>query len=346
MGHTHMLSKVSLFLSVGCAWAKTALLVIDVQDCFLEAACTSTGEEGSLSVPGCNVITNVNKIREEKSCLFDEVIFSQDFHPTGHISFGSTHGLQPFHHLFGKGGLPLLCTNPTSGMTQDGDCCPTIAVDPSLVDCETQLCPPDTFNYSAPGSITDGNAACTTCRDDPSSCFATEQAMWTDHCLQNGDSTFPTTLDMRDEDVIVQKGVHKFVDAYSAFMDNTQSLKTMLDDELKAKGITDLIVTGIATDVCVQWTVTDALGDKTADYTVRVVQDATAPVLGDMANFNASIAIMAEAGATIVNTEDILAMECPMVPTVAPVKPVCPPGCSSSMRRRLLFSSMSCPPGC
>jgi len=278
--------------------------------------------------------------------MFDEVIFTQDFHPVGHISFGSTHGLAPFSHLSGLGGLPLLCTNPDTGMTEDGACCPTSYINKKLgvvTNCTQELCPPDDFDYdvNSPGVVT-GNAACDQCASQPELCFATTQAMWTDHCLQTGDSTFPPTLDKRDGEMVVQKGYTTFVDAYSAFMDNTQSLKTALDDTLLAKGIDTLVVVGIATDVCVQWTVTDALGPKTGDFNVYVVRDATAPVMGDMDNYEAALEVMEQAGAHIVTIDELIAMDCP-------AEPACPTGCSPYRRERrnLLFaSSPKCPPGC
>lgn len=310
-----MLAKVVIALTVGASLTlvngKTALLIIDVQDCFLEAECTGTGQPGSLSVPACHVIDKVNAIRTEKACLFDEVLFSQDFHLTNHISYGSTHGLDPFSHLAGKGGLPLMCLDPASGLTSDGSCCPLFYIDPSM-DCDAHLCPPAGWDYSVNNSdIIEGNTACTVCKDDPGSCFQMEQAMWTDHCLQSGDSGFPPSLMKTDADTVVQKGTNKYVDAYSAFMDNTQTLKTPLDDALQAKGITTLYIAGIATDVCVQWTVTDALGSNTGAYTVSVIKDATAAVMGNEENFNAAMGIMAAAGAKIITSEDVLAMQCP-----------------------------------
>ena len=320
------LLKVSLGLAtVAVASAKTALLVIDVQDCFLEAACTSTGTDGSLSVPACDIIPLINDIREQKSCLFDEVIFSQDYHPAGHISFGSTHGLAPFSHLptafggLGKGGLPLMCVTPTSGSTADASCCPKIVVDPSSVDCDTVLCPPNGFDYAttSPGVVTD-NTACTTCAATPEDCFETEQLMWTDHCEQTGDAGFPTTLDKRTGDTVVQKGLNVHVDAYSAFMDNTATLKTQLDADLQELGITELFIAGIATDVCVQWTVKDALGGSTGAYDVTVIEDATAAVLGNADNKAAAITFMETEGATIVTAADVLAMECPPEPEPEP----------------------------
>lgn len=62
-----------------------ALLVIDVQQDFMPG--------GSLAVrDGDAVIPIINRLGER----FSEVILTQDWHPAGHISFGSTHGKQPF----------------------------------------------------------------------------------------------------------------------------------------------------------------------------------------------------------------------------------------------------------
>ena len=51
----------------------TALLVVDVQQCFLPG--------GSLSVPANHIIPKINDIIDLKSDLFDEVIYSRDYHP-------------------------------------------------------------------------------------------------------------------------------------------------------------------------------------------------------------------------------------------------------------------------
>lgn len=297
------------------AETKTALLVVDVQDCFLEAMTTS-GKAGSLSVPASHIIPLINSLRANKSCLFDEVIFTQDYHPANHISFGSTHGLAPFSHLGGKGNLPLTCINPSSGNSADASCCPTIHVNRSSVDCTTTLCPPDGWDYSINNSdLITGNTACTQCASDPGSCFQTDQMMWTDHCLQSGDSTFPPSLDKRAGDEVIQKGMNQYVDAYSAFMDNTKNLKTVLDAELVKDGIDTLYIAGIATDVCVLETVRDALNSKTSNYAVNVIKDATAAVQGSPANYDSAIKSMEDAGATLYTTEQILAMDCPATAT-------------------------------
>jgi len=65
--------------------AKNALLVIDVQQDFLPY--------GALAVPkGNEVIPVVNRLGQ----LFGEIALTQDWHPSGHISFATTHGKQPF----------------------------------------------------------------------------------------------------------------------------------------------------------------------------------------------------------------------------------------------------------
>ncbi|KAK2952346.1 putative bifunctional nicotinamidase/pyrazinamidase [Blattamonas nauphoetae] len=61
---------------------KTALVVIDVQNDFLEGG--SLGVDGSLPI-----VPLINEIR--KNPLFSEIIFTQDWHPKGHVSFASAH---------------------------------------------------------------------------------------------------------------------------------------------------------------------------------------------------------------------------------------------------------------
>jgi len=280
---------------------KTALLMVDVQNCFCEAGITSSGQPGSLSVEDTNsLIPILNSLREEKSCLFDSVVRSQDFHPTNHISFGPTHGLEPFSHLSEKGELPLVCVTPESGLMTDASCCPTYHVDSFAVDCEIQLCP---------ATATDAvlsSPACSICKEKPDECFETTQAMWTNHCLQDGDSDFPKLLMTLSTDIIVKKGTGVFVDAYSAFSDNTKRLKSDLDNTLKNLGVQTLYVVGIATDFCVYYSVLDALE---LGYDVKIIKDATRGIVQE--SIDAALADMAEKGAEIITVADVMATECP-----------------------------------
>jgi len=206
--------------------------------------------------------------------------------------------------------LPLKCISPESGETEDGACCPGFFLTPEDYNCDEVLCPPEGWYDNHPEIVTD-NPACITCASDPSACFDMEQAMWTDHCLQDGDATFPPSLTKTSSDLVVQKGMNKFVDPYSAFMENTQTLQTTLSDEIQSRDVDTIYVVGIATDVFLQATVRDALSALTSDSDVIVIQDATAAVMGDEANFNAAIAEMRALGATITTVSEVLDTECP-----------------------------------
>jgi nicotinamidase/pyrazinamidase len=65
--------------------ATDALLVIDMQLDFLPGGALAVAD-GDAILPGINAV----------AAQFDHVILTQDWHPRGHISFASTHGLKPF----------------------------------------------------------------------------------------------------------------------------------------------------------------------------------------------------------------------------------------------------------
>src|SRR6201991_5249299 len=87
----------------------SALLVIDVQNCFLPG--------GSLAVKeGEQVVPVINKIAKG----FANVVMTQDWHTPGHVSFASTHsGKKPFETVdlaYGKQVLwPDHCVQGTDG---------------------------------------------------------------------------------------------------------------------------------------------------------------------------------------------------------------------------------------
>src|ERR1700733_9510458 len=93
----------------------SALLVIDVQNCFLPG--------GSLAVKdGDQVIPVINRIAKS----FANVVMTQDWHTAGHISFASTHaGKKPFEVIdlpYGKQVLwPDHCVQGTDGAALSKD---------------------------------------------------------------------------------------------------------------------------------------------------------------------------------------------------------------------------------
>jgi nicotinamidase/pyrazinamidase len=92
-----------------------ALLVIDMQRDFLPG--------GSLAVTGGDeIIPGINKL----AARFAHVLLTQDWHPAGHISFASAHGLEPFSGTidasYGKQTLwPDHCVQGTPGAAIHAD---------------------------------------------------------------------------------------------------------------------------------------------------------------------------------------------------------------------------------
>jgi nicotinamidase/pyrazinamidase len=63
-----------------------ALLVIDMQNDFVSPTGALSVRGGEEIIPGINAL----------AAHFSHVILTQDWHPTGHISFATTHNLKPF----------------------------------------------------------------------------------------------------------------------------------------------------------------------------------------------------------------------------------------------------------
>jgi len=94
------------------------------------------------------------------------------------------------------------------------------------------------------------------------------QIMWPDHCIQNTKGAeFHKDLDINFAKII-QKGMDKTVDSYSAFFDNNGKNKTELSDYLKEIGVDEVDICGLALDVCVYYTAMDAIkeGFKTTVF--------------------------------------------------------------------------------
>jgi nicotinamidase/pyrazinamidase len=86
------------------------------------------------------------------------------------------------------------------------------------------------------------------------SSFAANGGPWPVHCVQDTDGAeLHPALDRSQLDVIVDKGQAVDTDGYSGFAG------TDLDALLRERGITQVTVTGLATDYCVKNTALDAL---------------------------------------------------------------------------------------
>lgn len=93
-----------------------------------------------------------------------------------------------------------------------------------------------------------------------------EQVLWPVHCVQNtaGAALHPA-LAREHIAAVFRKGTDPRIDSYSGFFDNGHRRATGLGEYLKAQGVTDVVVMGLATDYCVKATALDAarLGFRT-----------------------------------------------------------------------------------
>ena len=156
-----------------------ALLVIDVQNDFCPGGALAVAG-GDAIVPGINALMNDAQA----------VILTQDWHPAGHSSFASTHGVDPM----------------------------------SMID----------MPYGP-------------------------QVLWPDHCIQgSGGGDFHKDLNTNRADMIIRKGYNPAIDSYSAFFENDHTTPTGLHGYLQTRGITHLMLVGLATDFCVNYSAVDA----------------------------------------------------------------------------------------
>lgn len=84
------------------------------------------------------------------------------------------------------------------------------------------------------------------------------QVLWPDHCVQNTQGA-QFHKDLRtDADLIIRKGFRPEIDSYSAFFENDQTTPTGLTGYLRDRGVTQLMLVGLATDFCVHFSALDA----------------------------------------------------------------------------------------
>ncbi len=131
------------------------------------------------------------------------------------------------------------------------------------------------------------------------------QMMWPDHCVQGTeDAELHPHLNIEAIDLIIQKGLNRSVDSYSAFRDNDRDAHTGLAAYLKDQDITDLDVCGLATDYCVKFSALDAL-EMMPGIQVRFIEDASRGITPD--GVAAAIDEMRQKGIAIITSEQAMA---------------------------------------
>lgn len=132
--------------------------------------------------------------------------------------------------------------------------------------------------------------------------FATNGGRWPVHCVAgSGGARLHPDLQLPAGTMIVTKGTSRDDHGYSAF-EGTVPGRGAFADDLRARGVTHLVVGGLATDYCVRTTVLDA---RAHGLSVQVVEDAVRAV--DVAPGDGQRALdeMRAAGADVVRSTGI-----------------------------------------
>ncbi|KJC60669.1 isochorismatase [Bradyrhizobium sp. LTSPM299] len=93
------------------------------------------------------------------------------------------------------------------------------------------------------------------------------QTLWPDHCVQGtSGAAFHPQLAADKAELVIRKGFRAAIDSYSAFFENDLKTPTGLAGYLRERGLKRIVMAGLATDYCVQYSALDArrLGFETA----------------------------------------------------------------------------------
>lgn len=130
------------------------------------------------------------------------------------------------------------------------------------------------------------------------------QTLWPVHCVQNTKGAdLANALDRNRIAKIFPKGTDAGIDSYSGLFDNGHRKSTGLGEWLKAQGVTEVFVCGLATDYCVKFTALDAVG---MGFKTHFIEDASRGVNLRPDHVKNAIEEMKRARIAIVQSADLL----------------------------------------
>ncbi|MHA6280677.1 bifunctional nicotinamidase/pyrazinamidase [Salinimicrobium sp. CAU 1759] len=104
-----------------------------------------------------------------------------------------------------------------------------------------------------------------------------EQKLWPPHCVQGTKGAdFHPDLNTDPIEAIFRKGMDPEIDSYSGFYDNGHKKITGLSGYLRERGAVDLYFCGLAADICVYYTLLDALKEG---FKATLIEDAAVPLI-------------------------------------------------------------------
>ncbi|MEO0896026.1 MAG: bifunctional nicotinamidase/pyrazinamidase [Bacteroidota bacterium] len=125
-----------------------------------------------------------------------------------------------------------------------------------------------------------------------------DQVLWPVHCVQGKPGAdFVASLDMSRVKKIFPKGTDPKIDSYSGFFDNGKRKSTGLSDYLRAEGVKEVHVVGLAADYCVKFTALDA---KSEGFHTSVYKEGTKGVNLQAEDTQKSFEEMKKAGIVLI----------------------------------------------
>ncbi len=86
------------------------------------------------------------------------------------------------------------------------------------------------------------------------------QVLWPVHCvIGTPGAEFHPDLNTDAAQMVIRKGFRPGIDSYSAFFENDRKTPTGLEGYLRSRGVSSLVLTGLATDYCVAYSALDAV---------------------------------------------------------------------------------------
>lgn len=124
------------------------------------------------------------------------------------------------------------------------------------------------------------------------------QMLWPIHCVQDTKgAALSAALHTSAIHKIFYKGTNPLMDSYSGFFDNGHRKATGLGAYLKAKGVTDVYLMGLATDYCVKFSALDA---QQLGFNTYLIEDGCRGVNLKVGDIEQAISEMRQAGVQIV----------------------------------------------
>ena len=128
-----------------------------------------------------------------------------------------------------------------------------------------------------------------------------EQVLWPEHCKQGSSGAdFHPMLETDKIAAIFRKGMNIDTDSYSGFYDNGHKISSGLTGYLKDKKVRELYFCGLASDICVYYSIIDSLNEG---FRATFIEDASCPLnVGTFYNIKRELI---EAGVQIIKSREI-----------------------------------------